>query len=250
MDDETRPGEAMPTPDRRRRADPDDGGGTRRRDRGRPGVRAGSDRRPPGPHRRGRRAAACLPAHRGGRRPGRRPRGGRAPRGGGRARAAGRRAAGPQGRLHDHGHADHLRLPHPRQLAAAVRRDRDPPAPRGWRGAAGQVEHGRVRDGLVHRELGVRAIPQPVGPGPGTRRVVGRLGRGGRGLRGPARHRHRHRRVDPAARRGVRDRRGQADLRRAVPVRADRLRVVAGHPRAAGPDRAGCGPAARGDLRP
>ena len=30
------------------------------------------------------------------------------------ARPAGGRAAGPQGRLHDHGHADHLRLPHPR----------------------------------------------------------------------------------------------------------------------------------------
>ena len=54
---------------------------------------------------------------------------------------------------------------------------------------------------------------------------------------GPAGHRHRHRGLHPAARRGVRDRRGQADLRRLVPVRADRVRVVAGHARAAGPDR-------------
>ena len=34
---------------------------------------------------------------------------------GGDARAAGRRAAGPQGRVHHHGHAYHLRLPHPRR---------------------------------------------------------------------------------------------------------------------------------------
>ena len=113
------------------------------------------------------RAAARLPARRGGQRPRRRPRGGRAPRGRGRARAAGRRAAGSQRRVHHHGHAHHLRLAHPRQLAAAVRRDRDPAAAPGRRGAAGQDQHGRVRDGLLHRELGVRAVPQPVGPGPG-----------------------------------------------------------------------------------
>ena len=44
---------------------------------------------------------------------------------------------------------------------------------------ARQAEHGRVRDGLVHRELRLRPDPQPVGPGARARRLVGRLGRGG-----------------------------------------------------------------------
>ena len=83
----------------------------------------------------------------------------------------------------------------------------------------------------------------------GARRLVRGLVVGGRGLRGPPGYRQRHRRVHPAARRGVRHRRCQADLRRLVPVRADRVRVVAGHPRPAGPDRAGRGAAARGDVR-
>ena len=39
--------------------------------------------------------------------------------------------------------------------------------------------------------------------------------------------RHRHRRLDPPARRAVRDRRAQADLRRGLPLRDDRLRLVA-----------------------
>ena len=39
--------------------------------------------------------------------------------------------------------------------------------------------------------------------------------------------RHRHRRLDPPARRGHRHGRGQADLRRHLPVRADRLLVLA-----------------------
>ena len=79
-------------------------------------------------------------------------------RGGRGARAAGRRAAGAQGRVHHHGHAHHLRVPHPGRLAAALRRDRDPAAPPGRGGHPGQGQHGRVRHGLVHRELGVRAV--------------------------------------------------------------------------------------------
>ena len=39
--------------------------------------------------------------------------------------------------------------------------------------------------------------------------------------------RHRHRRLDPPARRAVRDRRPQADLRRDQPLRDDRLRLLA-----------------------
>ena len=44
----------------------------------------------------------------------------------------------------------------------------------------GKTEHGRVRDGLVDRALGVRADAQPVGPGSRARRLQRRL-RGGRG---------------------------------------------------------------------
>ena len=114
------------------------------------------------------------------------------------------------------------------------------------RGDPRQDQHGRVRDGLVHGELGVRPLAQPVGPDPGAGRLVRRLGgRGGR-VPGAAGHRHRHRRVDPPAGRGLRAGRGQADLRRLVPVRAGRLRLVPGHPGPAGPHRAGRGAAARG----
>ncbi len=47
----------------------------------------------------------------------------------------------------------------------------------------------------------------------------------------------------------VRHHRDEADLRRQLPVRPDRVRVVAGHAGPAGPDRAGRGAAAGGHLR-
>ena len=46
--------------------------------------------------------------------------------------------------------------------------------------AAREDEHRRVRDGLVDRELGVRAFAEPVGPDAGAGRVGRRLGGGGR----------------------------------------------------------------------
>ena len=39
-------------------------------------------------------------------------------------------------------------------------------------GDRGQDQHGRVRHGVVHRELGLRPHPQPLGPGAGAGRVV------------------------------------------------------------------------------
>ena len=59
--------------------------------------------------------------------------------------------------------------------ATVTRRLRD-----GRRGDPRQDEHGRVRDGLVHRELGLRPDAQPVGPRPDPRRFGRRVGRGGR----------------------------------------------------------------------
>ena len=70
--------------------------------------------------------------------------------------------------------------------------------------AARQDEHRRVRDGLVDRELRVRADPQPVGPDPRARRLRRRLGGGGRRRAGAVGARLGHRRLDQAARRAVR----------------------------------------------
>ena len=153
--------------------------------------------------------------------------GDRRPAPGGRAaRPAGRGAGRGQGRVHHHRHAHDLRLAHPGGLASAVRRDDHAAAQAGRRDHPRQDQHGRVRDGLVDGELGVRPEPQPVGPRPGARRLVGRVLRRRGRLRGAAGHRHRHRGLDPAARGRVRDRRDQADLRRLVAVRGGGVRVA------------------------
>ena len=95
------------------------------------------------------------------------------------------------------------------------------------RAAAGQDAPGRVRDGLLDRELRLRPGAQPVGPLARARRLLRRQRRRGGGRRGAVGDRHRHRRLDPPARRAVRDRRAQADLRRGQPLRDDRLRLLA-----------------------
>ena len=81
-------------------------------------------------------------------------------------------------------------------------------------------------------------------------RVRRRLGGGAGRVRGAAGHRHRHRRLDPAARRGHRHGRGQADLRRHLPLRGGGDGLQPGHPRPMRPQRARRRPAARGDRRP
>ena len=63
---------------------------------------------------------------------------------------------------------------------APVRRAHHRAAARGRRGHPRQDEHGRVRDGLVDRALGVRPDGQPVGPRSRAGRQQRRLG-GGRG---------------------------------------------------------------------
>ena len=142
--------------------------------------------------------------------------------------AAGRCAAGAQGRVHHHRHADHVRIEDPRGLDVAVRRHRHGAAAGGGHPDPRQDEHGRVRDGSLHRELRVRPHPQPVEHRPGARRF-GRRQRGGAGrVPGAAGHRIRHRRLDPPARRVDRDGRREADLRHGVALRADRVRFVAG----------------------
>ena len=84
------------------------------------------------------------------------------------------------------------------------------------RADARQDQHGRVRDGLVERELGLRAGAEPVGHRARAGRLERRLGgRGGGGPRAVG-DRHRHRRLDPPAGVAVRDRRAQAHLRRGL----------------------------------
>ena len=85
--------------------------------------------------------------------------------------------------------------------------------PRGRRPAARQDQPGRVRDGLLERELGLRAGTQSVGPHPGSRGLLGRERRGGGGRSCTVGARHRHRRLDSPTGRAVRDRRAEADLR-------------------------------------
>ena len=154
------------------------------------------------------------------------------------------RTCSPPGPAHD------LRLEDPRGLDPAVRRDRRREA-QGRRPAdPGQDQHGRVRDGLLHRALGVRPDAQPVGPRPDPRRLRRRLGGGGRRLRGAARHRHRHRRLDPPARRRHRHGRRQADVRRGVPLRPRRAGQQPRPGRPGHPHGAGRRAAARGHRRP
>ena len=72
-------------------------------------------------------------------------------------------------------------LAHPRGLPPALHGDRRAPAGRGGRAAAGQDQPGRVRDGLVDRELGLRAGAEPMGSHARARRLVGRQRRRGGG---------------------------------------------------------------------
>ena len=61
-----------------------------------------------------------------------------------------------QGQHRHHRAADHLRLPDSGGVRLALHRDGGEPAARGRRDDRGQDQHGRVRDGLVHRALGLR----------------------------------------------------------------------------------------------
>ena len=101
-----------------------------------------------------------------------------------------------QGHLLHRGGADHRRLAHPRGLPAALHLDRGAAAARGRRAGARQDQHGRVRDGLLERELRLRAGAQPLGPRAGPGRLLGRLG----GRRSPAASRPARSAPTPAAR--------------------------------------------------
>ena len=79
---------------------------------------------------------------------------------------------------------------------------------------------------------------------PRSRRLLRRLGGGGRRRPGALGDRHRHRRLDPPAGGALRDRRPQAHLRRDLALRDDRLRLLARPVRPADPRRQRRRPAA------
>ena len=92
--------------------------------------------------------------------------------------------------------------------------------------------------------------PQGRQPAAGARRLVRRLGGGGRGAHRARRHRHRHRRLDPPARGLHRHRRHQADLWPLLPLGHRRLRLVAGSGGADDPHGGGRRDHAAGHGRP
>ena len=147
-------------------------------------------------------------------------------------------------------------LAHPAQFRAHLRIDRHAePLGRG-RGHARQAQHGRVRDGLLQRDELFRAVRQPMARRGQhgevrARRLVRRLGGGGRGRVLPGRHGIGYRRLDPPAGRVYRHGRHQAHLWPLLALGHDRLRVLArsgGAARPLGQGR-GAAPANHGELR-
>ena len=139
------------------------------------------------------------------------------------------------------------------------------------RGHAGQAQHGRVRHGLVQRDVLLRPGRQSVAAlahhhqrhavdacgrwrlrqrgrrkdraragqsAAGARRLVGRLGRCRVGVPVRGSDRHRHRRLDPPAGRVHRHRRHQADLWPLLALGHRRLRLLARPGRTDRPRRA------------
>ena len=138
-----------------------------------------------------------------------------------------------------------------RATCRRTRRPRSRSSARGRGARARQDQHGRVRDGLVERELGLRrraATPGTATACPAAPRAARRPPSPG-GL-APVRARHRHRRLDPPAGLALRDRRPEAHLRRDLALRDDRLRLVARPVRAADPRRHRRGAAAARDGGP
>ena len=147
--------------------------------------------------------AQCISDHRCRAQPGAGARGRRADRGG-QGAAAHRHSGGAQGHFLRQGLAHHLRLENAGELRQPLRRARGGTAQRGRRRDPGQDQHGRVRHGLVQRNLLLRPGEESLGPDARPGRLLRRLGRGGGRAPGAGGDRHRHRRLHPPARGALR----------------------------------------------
>ena len=136
------------------------------------------------------------------------------------------------------GIADHGRLADPRGLPAALHGDRGAAArPTPARGCSARPTWTSSRWAPRTRTPAYGPVLNPWDTRAGPRRLLRRLGGRGRRPPRPLGDRHRHRRVDPPARVALRHRRPEADLRRDLPLRDDRLRLLARPVRAADPRR-------------
>ena len=141
-------------------------------------------------------------------------------------RAAGRRAARGQGPLLHRGRAVAGRLADPRGLPPALHGHGRRQLAQAGAPLLGKTNQDEFAMGSSNENSGYGPGAQPVGPHARARRLVGRQRRRRRRGQRAVGAGHRHRRLDPPARRAVRDRRPQAHLRRRQPLRDDRLRLV------------------------
>ena len=165
------------------------------------------------------------------------------------AGSAARRADGAQGHVLPGRQAEHLRLGAAQGFPARRHRHRDRAHGGGRRLHVRRPEHGRVRAEPDRPQQDVRRLPQSVEPALHHRRLVLRVRRVGGGavqLHGAG---FGYRRLDPAARVGLRRHRDQADADAGVALRRDAVVVLARQCRPAGPHRARLRPRDDGDRR-
>ena len=168
----------------------------------------------------------------------------------GRPWAVGRRAHCIEGQHVHARHSDHVLVQDPRRVEAAVRRNHRHQARCSGRRRDRQDQPRRVRDGIEHRELGVRPDAQPARHLAGARRQQWRQrGSGRRGIC-VRRPRQRHRRLDSPTGGAVRCRRCQTDVRLCQPLRPHRVRQQPRPDRPARHQRRRCGSTARRDRWP
>ena len=101
-----------------------------------------------------------------------------------------------QGQHRRQGLWPHLRLQDPREPGLQLLGHSSGASTKGRGCCGGKDQSGRIRHGLVHRQLGARHHPQPVGPHPGGRGVEWGLGSSSGRWIGTSGHGYRYGRLD------------------------------------------------------